>query len=83
LLVKPVADTVKVVFICVACGSHCVTEVQTVLVHPVCEMFREAGNPLIMLPPQGDLPWPAFERDDIIDFNLHIDTILNHLLEEN
>lgn len=71
------------VFTCPLCAEQCTQDVHTTLVGPICEMFRLAGRPLIQLPPQGDLPWPRFGLDDLIDFHQHLDVVLEHLLEGN
>lgn len=81
LLVKAFGEEMRVVFTCPICEKSQRMTVVAPLVPAMCEVFRAAGNPLIQLPPQGDLPWPKIEYDDLLDFALSFDEEMAMLLE--
>lgn len=70
---------IAVAYTCPGCKELRRQEVAEAMVAVVSRVFREAGRPLVFLPAQGDLPWPPLSSDDLIEWGLHTDEILEHL----
>ncbi len=82
-LVKAAGEPVIVLYTCPKCSTDRRQVVSTPLVNDVCELFRVSGKPLVSLPPQGDLPWPPLSYDDLLEFGLHSEEIIEHLLDSD
>jgi hypothetical protein len=80
LLVKVFGMPMRILFTCPVCKRDQRRDVPETKVAQLCLLFRAVGNPLVQLPPQGDLPWPKVEYDDILDFALSFDQEMEALL---
>jgi hypothetical protein len=78
-LVKVPGRQIAVTFSCPGCSELRKQDVTEPMVGVVTRVFRDAGRPLVFLPAQGDLPWPPLSADDLIEWGLHTDEILEHL----